>query len=141
MSNIIINESRSGDISNIIKSSTHIYSHLMKFISIKPKLTSWVSTIYEQSGQLNNITKVSYWREVTNNKSKLLKIRNDAIAKYSKDGNSNGEIYFNIVYNDFYDIDKFKDKDLLKSYLLNHCDSDEKDMYEYIENFFNKQKL
>lgn len=135
MNNIIFNESRAGDISNIVKSSAHIYSHLMKFISVKPILTSWVKTIDNQSGMLTGITNASFWRDVTNDPLKLEKIKRRAIDEYERDGNRNGDIQFNIVYNTFYDITMFKNRAMLKSYMMSHLDPND-DMYKYVENKF-----
>ena len=120
--NLITENNRAGSIGNIINSSAHIYSHLMKFISVRPISKRWINTIKVQSGQLAEITNVSYWRDVTNNPSKLEKIKRDAITEYEKDGNKNAEVQFNIVHNDLYDITKFKDINILKNYMLDHLD-------------------
>lgn len=119
---LITESNRAGSISNIVNCSAHIYSHLMKFISVRPISKRWINTIKVQSGQLAEISNVSFWRDVTNNPSKLEKIKRDAITEYEKDGNKNAEVQFNIVHNDFYDITKFKDINILKNYMLNHLD-------------------
>ena len=132
----IIEESRKGEKSTIENSSIHIYSHLMKFISVKPILPGWIGTISEQSRNLIEITNASYWRDVTNNPSKLAKIKRKAIIEYEDDGNRNGDIQFTIVYNTFSNITMFKDRALLKSYMLSHLDPKKDDMYKYIEDNF-----
>lgn len=119
----IINESKAGDINNIVNSSYHIYSHLMKFVTVRPILPGWIGTINEQCDQLMGIANATCWREVTGSPSKLAKIKRKAIEEYNKDNkNMNGEIAFNIVYNDFYDITKFRDKSILKDYMISHLD-------------------
>ena len=135
MNDIIFNESRAGDISNIVNSSAHMYSHLMKFISVRPILPGWIGTIINQSNELNKITNKSYWRDVINNPSKLEKIKREAIAEYEDDGNRNGDIQFTIVHNTFNNITMFKDRDMLKSYMLIYLDPND-DMYKYIEDKF-----
>lgn len=137
MNNIeIINESeRKGNISNIMRSSSHMYSHIMKVISIRPILTGWIGTIKNQIKELNKITNSSHWREVLDNPTRLSKIKEDALKDYAKDGNLNGEIYFNLVYNDINDISKFKDKEFIKNYLISKLDPrKDKDMIDYIKN-------
>ena len=117
------NESRSGDTHNIIESSALIYAHLMKYISVKPILTSWIDTIFEQSRQLNNITNISYWRNVLYNPSKIKSIQRKAISIYTKDGNMNGESVFSIVYQDFPSIEMFKSIENLKKYMISKSDN------------------
>lgn len=130
------NESkRSGGIHNIENSCVHLYAHLMKFISVKPILTGWVGTIIEHLYQLSRINNQSYWRNIHNNQAKLNDIRRKAIKEYEKDGNKNGDIQFNVVYNNFYSILLFRDIKFVKLYLINHCDNDE-NMISYINNKF-----
>lgn len=138
MNNLINEAGRSGNISNIMNCSIHIYSHLMKFISVKPILKGWINTIKVQSAQLSEITNNSYWRDVTNNPSRLEKIKRDAIYEYEKDDNKNGEVQFNIVHNDFYDITKFKDISIIKNYMINHADRiKDQEIIDYINKELN----
>ena len=115
MDNILDEGVKSGNIQNIKNSSYHIYSHLMKIVMINNILTGWIGTIFEQNKQLIDITNKSHWISA---KQKMDYIKNKAIKEYTDDGNSNGEIAFNIVYNDFPNIELFKDKELLRNYII-----------------------
>lgn len=117
MDNLLNESTKSGSIQNIKKSSYHIYSHLMKIVMINNILNSWIGTVFEQNDQLMNITNKSYWSEA---KQKMTYIKNEAIREYTKDGNPNAEIAFNIVYNDFPNIELFKDKELLRNYIIKY---------------------
>lgn len=133
MIDILITESKAGDLHNIEVSSAHIYTHLMKFISIRPISTSWIGTIKNQNKELIKIKNTSYWREVANDPVRLEKIKRKAISDFENDGNKNGEILFNVVHNDLYDITKFKDINILKNYMISHLDPiEDQDMINYV---------
>ncbi len=118
MDDILLNEGeKSGNISNIKKSSYHIYSHLMKIVMLNNILTDWFGTIFEQNDQLMGITNKSHWTEA---KQKMNFIKRKAIEEYTEDGNPNAEIAFNIVHNDFPNIELFKDRGLLKDYIIKY---------------------
>ena len=133
MIDILITESKAGDLHNIEASSAHIYAHLMKFVAVRPISKTWISTINEQCEQLAGINNASYWREVANDPVKLEKIKRKAISDFENDGNKNGEVLFNIVHNDLYDITKFKDINVLKKYMINRLDpAKDQDMINYV---------
>jgi len=133
MIDILITESKAGDLHNIEASSAHIYAHLMKFVAVRPISKTWISTINEQCEQLAGINNASYWREVMNSPIRMEKIKRWALDEYEKGGNKNAEVQFNIIHNDFYDITKFKNKDILKNYMLNHLDPiEDQDIIDHI---------
>ena len=105
----------------------------MKFISIKPISKRWINTIRVQIGQLEELDNATCWREINGDPIKLARIKRKALNGYKKDGNDNGEIYFNIIYNDLYDITKFRDREYIKNYLLKHLDPvKDQEIYDYI---------
>lgn len=135
--NLITEGKRAGSIDNIINSSSLIYAHLMKFISVRPILPGWIGTIIEQSDQLAEINNAGYWRDVMNDPIRMERIKRQAINTYKKDGNKNAEAQFNIVHNDFYDIRKFRDKNVIKNYLISHLDPiKDQGMIDHIEEKF-----
>ena len=115
---LILNENISTDISRIINCSTHIYSHLMKITMVTPISDSWIRTVAEQSRQLAKINNTSYWKAVTEDSSKMSKIRNNAIAEYTKDHNKDAETAFNLVYQEFSNIILFQQWTCLKDYII-----------------------
>lgn len=131
--NNIINESKSGEINNIVNSSAIIYAHLMKFLSQDNLLTGWVGTIKEHVNQLSCITNKTYWREVKSDIKKLEKIKRRAISIFEDDGNENGEQFYTLVHNEFYDIEMFKDREKVKQYMIRLCNKKKNsDMEDYI---------
>ena len=130
----VLNESRSGDVQNIVKSSSHIYSHLMKIVMNKEVLKRWINTVIAQNEELLKITNKTYWAEA---KTKMNSIKVKAINEYVADGNNNEYVAFNIVYNDFSNIELFKDKNKLKNYMIKSVKSknisNKDELISYIE--------
>ncbi len=135
----IVDESgkRSGTIDNIVKSSAHVYCHLMKYVYVYPILKGWVRTIYEQCNQLSEITNKSFWRDVLNNPRKLEEIKTRAITEFAKDNeNINAEIVFAGIQHDFPDIQVFQSWPIVQKYMVNYAEMIYNyDMSNFVKNY------
>ena len=127
-------DSRTTIVNNMIASSIHMYSHLMKFVGAKYKSKSWVKTIREQNRQLLEVNNNSYWREA---ESKIDSIKRKAISEYVKESNQNPEVALGIVLQSFPNLESLKSIGKLNAFMIEWCKKDKsdlaKDVLEYIE--------
>lgn len=138
----LIEESKkSGGKSNIENSASHIYSHLMKIVSVKNKSGSWVKTVFEQYEQLIEITNETFWRDVKKDPIRLERIKRKAIHEYIKDGNLNANVWYNFVDNEFnHDIREFQNLEKLRDFMINHAGNDDT-FIDFVNKQYNKYEM
>ena len=126
-------DNRKTQINNIINSSYHIYSHLMKFVGASYNSKSWVNTVYEQSSQLRDITNASYWREA---ETHIEEVKRKAIQEYVKERNPNADTALGIVLQTFPTLSSLQYWGPLKQFMIYWCskanNTESKEVIEHI---------
>ena len=80
---ILESNSKSSDIKIVFSSVPLIYSHIMKFVSIRPILSGWAGTIFRQIDNLQKVTSNAHWNYIQENcQSDINKAIERAISKY-----------------------------------------------------------
>lgn len=130
-------DSRTTMVNNIVASSIHIYSHLMKFVGAKYKSKSWVKTVHEQNRQLLEVNNNSYWREA---EGKIDTIKRKAIAEYVKEGNQNPEVALSIVLQSFPNLESLKSIGRLNAFMIEWCKKDKSDLAKDVLEYFERDK-
>lgn len=83
---ILESNSKSSDIKIIFSSIPLIYSHMMKFVSIRPILSGWAGTIFREIGNLQKVTSNAHWNYIQENcQSDIDKATKRAISTYLED--------------------------------------------------------
>ena len=117
----LLNESRGNrrtEVNNIINSSYHIYSHLMKFVGANYNSKSWADTVYNQSNQLRGITNAGFWREA---EGRFEEVKRKAIKEYIDEKNPNADTAFGIVYQSFPNLYSLQSWPNLKAFMIDWC--------------------
>ena len=83
---ILESNNKSSDIKIVFSSIPLIYSHMMKFVSIRPILSGWAGTIFREINNLQKVTSNAHWNYIQENcQSDIDKAIERAISTYLKE--------------------------------------------------------
>lgn len=83
---LLESNSKSSDINRVFSSIPLIYSHMMKFISIRPILSGWAGTIFNHINNLQRVTSNAHWNYINSNcQDKIDTAMEESINIYLKD--------------------------------------------------------
>jgi hypothetical protein len=123
----------------IIKDNLYIiYGHLLKYLSIDPKLPGWIGSIFSTCSNIQKINTTS-WNMLTSKDIEESKTRG-IIDVYYKDNNPQIDFdkLYSIIDKDFSNCRDFQDSEKIYKFLLNNTKNI--DFKNYLIHYYEKKR-